>query len=489
MSEGSEFQPGSGRIVTYCEKCGTRYTVSLSAGAALSERMGRLSAGARVFAASLRSDTAAEQTLAATRQELQRKRARHELEAINRILMRCPRCGLYSCRRCWNGPEGRCVTCAPPKATPVLAPREAERLVAAAAADRHPGASAPVGARARDVSSGAVGEARRRAGAAFSASGAAVATGGRRVATGGRRVATLLSAPAAALARRVRDLTGRGRGLAPATVRRAPALVLLLSLLAAGVVLGGELASNRRPPTQPEFGGAAPTPTGQVAGAAPSATPRGTSTPGAASATPGATVAVGQRVVRAWQTSLGVAHAHVVVEVRNAGSGWVTLRAGDSSYTIRDRSGRALETGYFAYSFPASVGPGQTAYLIETVDLDFVRSSQVSGVDAKVTADAGDALDTRIEVSNVRWRTAPLAEGLEVSGTATNLSRREVTNGVIGVVLFDARGRIVAGVYDPVDLASLAAGEARRFATSYPGTPPTGPRAVARAEAFAFEER
>jgi hypothetical protein len=232
-----------------------------------------------------------------------------------------------------------------------------------------------------------------------------------------------------------------------------------------------------------------PTPTGEVAGAAPTGTPNPPPTPGASPTEARATVTVGQKVVHSWQSTLGLVQAHVVVEVRNGGSGWATLRAADSSFTIRDRAGRALETGYFAYAFPTSVGPGQSAYLMQTVDLAFARREQVNGVDATVAADPGDALDTRIEVSNLTWRTAPLAAGLEVSGTATNLSRREVANGLVGVVLFDSGGRILGAVYDNVDLASLGPGQQRAFATSYPGTPPIDPRAVARAQAFAFEER
>lgn len=74
--------------------------------------------------------------------------------------------------------------------------------------------------------------------------------------------------------------------------------------------------------------------------------------------------------------------------------------------------------------------------------------------------------------------------GLEVSGTITNATNASVRESTVGIVLRDAAGELLGGVYD-IALGPLDAGESRVFVTDYPATPPIVAADVASAEAAA----
>jgi hypothetical protein len=87
----------------------------------------------------------------------------------------------------------------------------------------------------------------------------------------------------------------------------------------------------------------------------------------------------------------------------------------------------------------------------------------------------------------VRWARAADSGGVEVAGRVVNPSGAGVYNGVVAVILLDARGRILGAVYDNTDASVLPAGARAEFRTSYPLTPPIDPRDVASVRTVAVD--
>ncbi len=97
---------------SFCERCGTRYTFELAA--PRKSRLTRvrvLSKGVRNFVMS--DDASLSEAMAEARSEEELAATTSQLDAFHQTFNFCLTCRQYTCSDCWNGPEGRCLTCAP----------------------------------------------------------------------------------------------------------------------------------------------------------------------------------------------------------------------------------------------------------------------------------------------------------------------------------------------------------------------------------------
>jgi len=98
---------------SFCERCGTKYTLDAP------EEKRRKGGGkrARVIARGLKnfvlSDDPLEDAFAAAEIEEGSAAASQQLEAFHELFNFCMECRQYTCANCWNQDEGRCLSCAP----------------------------------------------------------------------------------------------------------------------------------------------------------------------------------------------------------------------------------------------------------------------------------------------------------------------------------------------------------------------------------------
>lgn len=226
-------------------------------------------------------------------------------------------------------------------------------------------------------------------------------------------------------------------------------------------------------------------PSERVAAATPTASPPPLPTAAPSPPPPDVTVALS----RAWRHSFGLVEAHIVVEVLNTGPSRVRIRPSQSSYIVRADDGQAVAKGNFAYAFPPSIAPGERAYLIETAQVAFVSPEQVDRIEPEVEIVESTTQEPELEVSDLSWTDTPDGDTVSLTGTVSNPSRSQVTNGVVGVIFFDASGAVVGALYDNIQAGKLAPGETRTFHTRYPGTGPLDPESIASVRAFGFERQ
>ena len=122
---------------SFCERCGTRYTFESSA--PRRSRLGRVrvfSRGVRNFV--LTDDSSFSEAMADARSQEELAATAHQLDAFHRAFNFCLNCRQYTCGACWNGAEGRCLTCAPDlvlEAAPTVGAVSTSPDVAVAAAE------------------------------------------------------------------------------------------------------------------------------------------------------------------------------------------------------------------------------------------------------------------------------------------------------------------------------------------------------------------
>ena len=116
---------------SFCERCGTRYTFE-SAAPRKTRRLGQiktLSKGMKNWVMS--DDTSLDEAMAAARNDDDRELTSHQLDAFHAAFNFCMTCRQYTCGNCWNGAEGRCLTCAPHLGHEVLPAAFPDQAVAA----------------------------------------------------------------------------------------------------------------------------------------------------------------------------------------------------------------------------------------------------------------------------------------------------------------------------------------------------------------------
>jgi hypothetical protein len=190
-----------------------------------------------------------------------------------------------------------------------------------------------------------------------------------------------------------------------------------------------------------------------------------------------------------WEDQFGAVRAQVVVTARNTGGAPLLIPTSTASWAVSDQAGDVVARGHFAHAFPRVVAPGGEVYFIDGVSAAFAQAAELAKLDVGIDNEPMDDDGTivRLETRDLSWMAADNG-GLEVSGEVSNASTRTVTDATVGIVLKDARGQVVAGVYS-VDVGELAAGETRRFVTAYPDTRPVDPAVVASADAAASARR
>jgi hypothetical protein len=98
---------------SFCERCGTRYTFESTA-PRKTRRLGQfktLSKGMKNWVMS--DDTSLDEAMAAARSDEERELTSQQLDAFHSTFNFCMNCRQYTCSNCWNGAEGRCLSCAP----------------------------------------------------------------------------------------------------------------------------------------------------------------------------------------------------------------------------------------------------------------------------------------------------------------------------------------------------------------------------------------
>jgi hypothetical protein len=122
---------------SFCERCGTRYTFESARPRMRLKGVKVLSRGLKNFV--LSDGTSMDEAMASARSETDRELTSYQLDAFHKTFNFCMTCRQYTCPSCWNGPEARCLTCAPHLGHEILAapfpdPGTTGPLVAQAAA-------------------------------------------------------------------------------------------------------------------------------------------------------------------------------------------------------------------------------------------------------------------------------------------------------------------------------------------------------------------
>jgi hypothetical protein len=214
--------------------------------------------------------------------------------------------------------------------------------------------------------------------------------------------------------------------------------------------------------------------------------PVATNEPAQTQVQPKLELSVGEAAVRTWNGPYGETRLQVIVPVRNDDARWLTLPRSSSTYRIIDQERREVARGVFTASLPASIGPGDTGYLVDTVSVTFVDPSGAQSVVADVHAILADPPVASVSVSELSATTGR-GGGLRVTGQVRN--EGSTTTGWImaGAVALAQDGTPMGAVYDPTDIGLLEPGEVTTFDTEYPGAPPPQTGVIDALVGVAFE--
>ena len=196
-------------------------------------------------------------------------------------------------------------------------------------------------------------------------------------------------------------------------------------------------------------------------------------------------LSIGQAAIRTWRGAFGELRLQVIVRVRNGGSAWMRLTRSASSYDVYDRAHRTVASGIFTIALPEVIGPGETAYLVDTLSLAFGKPSDFATSKAVVTAALAEPPSVRLSVTSVAISTGA-DRALRAVGEVRNDGDVTARSIIAGVVVLDGGGRPLAAVYDLSDTGELKPGATIRFDTEYPGAPPVAVESGARAVGYGF---
>jgi hypothetical protein len=201
-----------------------------------------------------------------------------------------------------------------------------------------------------------------------------------------------------------------------------------------------------------------------VVGSSPAASPAPSSTGGVASA-------AREPVIRTWTGPHGEARVQVILPVRNTGPSWLQLPRSRSTYRILDATGREVESGVFTAALPEFIGPGATAYLVDTLSATFGDPDELRSAEATVDLVAAARPDVTLSVGEIELSKGP-GGGLRAIGVVRNDGGTTARSVVASVVAIGPDGQAIGAVFDLTDVGDLEPGEAVAFDTEYPGAAP-----------------
>jgi hypothetical protein len=175
----------------------------------------------------------------------------------------------------------------------------------------------------------------------------------------------------------------------------------------------------------------------------------------------------------------------VILAVRNDGSTWLRLPRSASSYQVHDRAHRTVASGIFTLSLPEVVGPGATAYLVDTLSVAFGEPGDFASSKAVVSSTPADPPDVHLAVTSAAISVGE-DRSLRAVGEVRNDGEGIARSIVAGVVVLDDRGRPLASVYDLTAAPELVPGATMSFDTEYPGAPPVRQESAGRLLGYAF---
>jgi hypothetical protein len=147
---------------------------------------------------------------------------------------------------------------------------------------------------------------------------------------------------------------------------------------------------------------------------------------------------------------------------------------------------REVATGTLT-ALPAVIGPGETAYLVDTINIAVVELTRALSGEPDVAIVPTERPAARLSVTHLRL-TGGVGGGLQATGQVRNDGGTATQPVTAGAVALDRQGRPLAAVYDIVDVGRVDPGETRPFATDYePGAPPVSAVSIGKSVAVAFE--
>jgi hypothetical protein len=190
----------------------------------------------------------------------------------------------------------------------------------------------------------------------------------------------------------------------------------------------------------------------------------------------------GEPAVVRWRGNYGETRMQVIVPVRNQGKGWIEIPRSGSTYRLLQK-GKEVASGVFTAALPATFGPGQTAYLVDTLSAAFVSPSGSVSTKADIKAIASTPPLPTFSVTDLQ-ASVGAAGGLRVEGRVHNDGQAPAAWVIAGAVAVSADGRPLGAVYDPSTIGGLEPGSSVRFVCEYPGAPPLGKAARLHGVAF-----
>jgi hypothetical protein len=198
-----------------------------------------------------------------------------------------------------------------------------------------------------------------------------------------------------------------------------------------------------------------------------------------------AAFSVGRAAIRTWKDSFGRSRLQVILSVRNNDARWVRFPATTSTYRIKDGT-REVARGEFI-ALPAVIGPGQAAYLVDTISVPVVELSRRLSAKSDVAVVPTDPPAVTLSITGLRISRG-IGGGMRATGRVHNDGGAPTQPVIAGAIALDGDGRPLAAVYDTIDVGREDPGETRPFATDYdPGAPPVIAGSIREVVGVAFE--
>ncbi|MEO5885321.1 MAG: hypothetical protein ABIQ58_07410 [Candidatus Limnocylindrales bacterium] len=194
---------------------------------------------------------------------------------------------------------------------------------------------------------------------------------------------------------------------------------------------------------------------------------------------------MGVPAILTWQDSFGRSRLQIILSVRNDDTGWVRFPREGSTYQVLDGDREVASRTYFA--LPAVIGPGETAFLVDTLGAPGVELRRGLTAVSDVVAVPTDRPTFALSITDLRL-TSGLGGALRATGEVRNDSESTTGQVVAGAIALDRDGAPLAVVFDTFDVGRLDPGATRAFVTdTQPGGPPVIDGTVSVVVGVAFD--